>query len=337
MSHESKCSVNSIHLLHHHQQQHLNTIQTNNQTLLQQDYQMRDQLNSQPRRSFSTEEEQEEEGMSEVGVEGEPLSFSQVAASVLGLSTSPASLTTCLIQQQHHMMQQHQLIQHHHQQHGLEQQHQTTFSSSSLQEQVSPVNTTHLLQQHMLQRINPRTISSLNTLGVNTCSTNTPSSYTSPSEERKFFIPPPPAFSSSTDTIPLPIQQANQHHQLQSEIISRGRSCSSSSSVSLVHQQHETDMNEGIITGPHLTIVEQPTNRIRYRYKSEKGSHGGLTGENNTQAKKTYPTVRVSESKCKVYGFPGKYSELKYKSEGENFDSMHGVHLLTFLLTHFLF
>ncbi|XP_074597268.1 nuclear factor NF-kappa-B p100 subunit-like isoform X2 [Brevipalpus obovatus] len=45
--------------------------------------------------------------------------------------------------------------------------------------------------------------------------------------------------------------------------------------------------------GPFLRIIEQPTNRIRYRYKSEKGSHGGLTGENSCQNKKTYPTVKL--------------------------------------------
>ncbi|XP_053213510.1 nuclear factor NF-kappa-B p100 subunit-like isoform X2 [Panonychus citri] len=46
-------------------------------------------------------------------------------------------------------------------------------------------------------------------------------------------------------------------------------------------------------TGSYLRIVEEPTNRIRYRYKSEKGSHGGLTGENSSQNKKTYPTVKL--------------------------------------------
>lgn len=43
-----------------------------------------------------------------------------------------------------------------------------------------------------------------------------------------------------------------------------------------------------------VRITEQPTNRIRYRYKSEKGSHGGLTGESSTQSKKTHPTVKAS-------------------------------------------
>ena len=46
--------------------------------------------------------------------------------------------------------------------------------------------------------------------------------------------------------------------------------------------------------GTYLSIIEQPTNRIRYRYRSEKGSHGGLNGENSSQMKKTYPTIKVS-------------------------------------------
>lgn len=45
-----------------------------------------------------------------------------------------------------------------------------------------------------------------------------------------------------------------------------------------------------------MNIVEQPTNRIRYRYRSEKGSHGGLNGENSSQIKKTYPTIKVYRS-----------------------------------------
>ncbi|XP_022237843.1 nuclear factor NF-kappa-B p105 subunit-like [Limulus polyphemus] len=44
---------------------------------------------------------------------------------------------------------------------------------------------------------------------------------------------------------------------------------------------------------PSLTITEQPADRIRYRYKSEKGSHGGLTGKNSTASKRTYPTVKL--------------------------------------------
>lgn len=49
----------------------------------------------------------------------------------------------------------------------------------------------------------------------------------------------------------------------------------------------------------YLTIIEQPTNRIRYRYRSEKGSHGGLNGESSTHPRKTYPTVRL-EGYCRA-------------------------------------
>lgn len=68
-------------------------------------------------------------------------------------------------------------------------------------------------------------------------------------------------------------------------------------------------------SSPQLVIVEQPTNRIRYRYKSEKGSHGGLTGENNSQAKKTYPTVRV--------GFLSYYVGAVLKRKSTNLKFLH--------------
>ncbi|RWS12814.1 nuclear factor NF-kappa-B p105 subunit-like protein [Dinothrombium tinctorium] len=60
-------------------------------------------------------------------------------------------------------------------------------------------------------------------------------------------------------------------------------------------QSHSVNVSQNGFnsTGPFLRIIEQPTNRIRYRYKSEKGSHGGLTGESSTQTKKTYPMVRL--------------------------------------------
>ncbi|KAH7637713.1 nuclear factor nf-kappa-b p105 subunit-like protein [Dermatophagoides farinae] len=45
--------------------------------------------------------------------------------------------------------------------------------------------------------------------------------------------------------------------------------------------------------GVHLTIIEEPINRIRYRYRSEKGSHGGLNGVNSCPIRKTYPTVKI--------------------------------------------
>ncbi|CAG2102606.1 unnamed protein product [Medioppia subpectinata] len=57
--------------------------------------------------------------------------------------------------------------------------------------------------------------------------------------------------------------------------------------------QHEINAENIRQNRPQLKIVEQPTNRIRYRYRSEKGSHGGLTGENSSQNKKTYPTVKL--------------------------------------------
>ena len=53
---------------------------------------------------------------------------------------------------------------------------------------------------------------------------------------------------------------------------------------------HITDLQE---KGVHLTIIEEPINRIRYRYRSEKGSHGGLNGVNSCPIRKTYPTVKV--------------------------------------------
>ncbi|CAG2172011.1 unnamed protein product [Oppiella nova] len=61
--------------------------------------------------------------------------------------------------------------------------------------------------------------------------------------------------------------------------------------------------NSSRFSTPQLKILEQPTNRIRYRYRSEKGSHGGLTGENSSQNKKTYPTVKLENyhSTAQVY------------------------------------
>ncbi|XP_013771872.1 nuclear factor NF-kappa-B p105 subunit-like [Limulus polyphemus] len=53
-------------------------------------------------------------------------------------------------------------------------------------------------------------------------------------------------------------------------------------------QDQPTTENQAI-----LKIIEQPTNSIRYRYKSEKGSHGGLTGKSSTTSNKTYPTVKI--------------------------------------------
>ncbi|GBM23563.1 Nuclear factor NF-kappa-B p110 subunit [Araneus ventricosus] len=52
----------------------------------------------------------------------------------------------------------------------------------------------------------------------------------------------------------------------------------------------ETAMKDN---GLHLKIIEQPADTFRYRYKSEKGSHGGIKGENTARSKKSYPTVKV--------------------------------------------
>lgn len=42
---------------------------------------------------------------------------------------------------------------------------------------------------------------------------------------------------------------------------------------------------------PVITIVEQPKNRIRYRYKTE--SITPLKGENSTSKHKTYITIKI--------------------------------------------
>lgn len=46
---------------------------------------------------------------------------------------------------------------------------------------------------------------------------------------------------------------------------------------------------------PNLRILEQPFSRHRFRYQSERGSHGGMFGESTTNpaTKKTYPTVKL--------------------------------------------
>ena len=175
-----------------------------------------------------------------------------------------------------------------------------TPSTSSMNSQHDLSAAHHLLH---LQPIPSRIPSSLSTIPnalnlMNQSLVNSSSSSVfSPSEETKFFHPPIAQSSQQTHLL------EQQHHLLQQQSILRGRSCSSSSSTSSSNTNNnssgncnikDADNSLSIVEGrPHLTIIEQPTNRIRYRYKSEKGSHGGLTGENNTQAKKTYPTVRV--------------------------------------------
>ncbi|XP_065086479.1 nuclear factor NF-kappa-B p105 subunit isoform X2 [Ochlerotatus camptorhynchus] len=49
----------------------------------------------------------------------------------------------------------------------------------------------------------------------------------------------------------------------------------------------------------HLTIMEQPVDKFRFRYQSEMhGTHGSLMGVNTEKSKKTFPTV-------KLHGFRG--------------------------------
>lgn len=47
---------------------------------------------------------------------------------------------------------------------------------------------------------------------------------------------------------------------------------------------------------PSLQFIEQPTDRFRFRYKSEMaGTHGSLTGiKSDKSRKQTYPTVEVN-------------------------------------------
>ncbi|XP_023221027.1 nuclear factor NF-kappa-B p110 subunit-like [Centruroides sculpturatus] len=44
---------------------------------------------------------------------------------------------------------------------------------------------------------------------------------------------------------------------------------------------------------PYIRIINQPTNRMRFRYGSEKGSHGALTGKDSSHKRKTFPTVQL--------------------------------------------
>lgn len=55
---------------------------------------------------------------------------------------------------------------------------------------------------------------------------------------------------------------------------------------------------QGLLPGslsslPSVTITEQPKNKWRYRYQSEKGSHGPLQGCSSSSGTKTFPTVKV--------------------------------------------
>ncbi|CAG9768669.1 unnamed protein product [Ceutorhynchus assimilis] len=69
----------------------------------------------------------------------------------------------------------------------------------------------------------------------------------------------------------------------------------------------ETDNKDA----PYLRFIEQPTNKFRFRYKSEMaGTHGSLSGMNSDKSRKqTYPTVELvncpenAEVRCSIYQF----------------------------------
>lgn len=45
---------------------------------------------------------------------------------------------------------------------------------------------------------------------------------------------------------------------------------------------------------PYLTIIEEPVEKFRFRYKSEMhGTHGSLTGRTSSGSKKTFPSVQL--------------------------------------------
>lgn len=47
--------------------------------------------------------------------------------------------------------------------------------------------------------------------------------------------------------------------------------------------------------GPYLTMVEEPVEKFRFRYKSEMhGTHGSLSGRSSSSTKKTFPTVQLN-------------------------------------------
>lgn len=67
------------------------------------------------------------------------------------------------------------------------------------------------------------------------------------------------------------------------------------------YAEHGSASNQSqvVLSVPHLTIMEQPVDKFRFRYQSEMhGTHGSLMGVNTEKSKKTFPTV-------KLHGFRG--------------------------------
>ncbi|XP_064630458.1 nuclear factor NF-kappa-B p105 subunit-like isoform X2 [Lineus longissimus] len=57
---------------------------------------------------------------------------------------------------------------------------------------------------------------------------------------------------------------------------------------------HKISKGVASVGDPYVEIIEHPQSRgIRFRYKSEGPSHGGLQGESSSRGKKTYPAIKI--------------------------------------------
>ncbi|XP_072391464.1 nuclear factor NF-kappa-B p110 subunit isoform X1 [Diabrotica undecimpunctata] len=111
---------------------------------------------------------------------------------------------------------------------------------------------------------------------------------------------------------------------------------------SLVMVKMEAPSRPSTLANAILHFVEQPTDRFRFRYKSEMaGTHGSLTGINSDKSRKpTYPTVEVRNCgnldkviiRCSIYqsnadnkDFLPHAHRLMMKRGREEFDDPHDV------------
>ncbi|GFT03926.1 nuclear factor NF-kappa-B p105 subunit [Nephila pilipes] len=62
-------------------------------------------------------------------------------------------------------------------------------------------------------------------------------------------------------------------------------------------QSDESDIDESKYI-PYLIITMQPADTFRYRYESEKGSHGGIKGEKYSRTFKCFPEVKLNNAPC---------------------------------------
>lgn len=60
-----------------------------------------------------------------------------------------------------------------------------------------------------------------------------------------------------------------------------------------IMKYEESDSTERV---PYLNITMQPADTFRYRYESEKGSHGGIKGEVYSRSKKCFPEVKLENA-----------------------------------------